>query len=68
MVKADALYNTQFLSLLLEFRNFKIYVSQKIALFQEYARKEKFLKSKFELVKAHKSKTRKRLRELEDKL
>ena len=31
IVQADALYDTQFLSLLLEFRNFKIYISlQKI--------------------------------------
>ena len=38
MVPAGTLYDTQFSSLLLEFRNFKSYVSQqKIALSQEYA-------------------------------
>ena len=42
MLQADALYDTQFSSLLLEFRNFKSLVSpQKIALSQEYAGKEK---------------------------
>ena len=47
----------------------KSYVSQqKIALSQEYAGKEKSLKSKFDSVNAHKYKTRKRLGELEDKL
>ena len=55
------------LSLLLGFRNFTSYVSQqKIALSQDYAGKEKSLKSKFELVNAQKYKTRKSLRELED--
>ena len=37
MVLADTLYDTQFSSLLLEFRNFKSYVSQQIALSQECA-------------------------------
>ena len=61
MVQADALYDPQFSSLLLEFRYFKSYVSQqKISLSQEYASKEKSLKSKFDLVNAHKYKTRKR--------
>ena len=61
MVQADALYDTQFSSLLLEFRYFKSYVTQqKISLSQEYAGKEKSLKSKFDLVNAHKYKTRKR--------
>ena len=61
MVQADALYDTQFSSLLLEFRYFKSYVTQqKISLSQEYAGKEKSLKSKFHLVNAHKYKTRKR--------
>ena len=47
----------------------KSYVSQqKIALSQEYAGKEKSLKSKFDSVNAHKYKTRKHLGELEDKL
>ena len=41
MLQAEALYGTQLLSLLLEFRNFKSCVSQqKIALFQEYSGKE----------------------------
>ena len=61
MVQADALYDTQFSSLLLEFRYFKSYVTQqKISLSQEYAGKEKSLRSKFDLVNAHKYKTRKR--------
>lgn len=60
MVRADALYDTQFLSLLLEFRIFKSNLSQqKLALSQEYAEKGKYLNSKFELVIAHKYKTRK---------
>ena len=67
MVQAATLYDTQFSSLLLEFRNSKSYISQwKIALSQ-YAGKEKSLKLKFDLVNAHKYKTRKHLRELEDK-
>ena len=68
MVQADALYDTQFSSLLLEFRNFKSCLPTKITLLREYAGKEKSLKSKFELVNAHKYKTRKRLRELGDEL
>ena len=39
-----------------------------MALSQEYTGKEKSLKSKSELVNAHKYKTRKRLRELEDEI
>ena len=60
MVQADILYDTQFSSLLMEFRNFKSSFSQqKIPLSREYTGKEKYLKSKFELVNAHKYKTRK---------
>ena len=43
-------------------------LTKKIALSQEYGGKQKSFKSKFELANAHKYKTRKRLRELEDKL
>ena len=43
-------------------------LTKKIALSQEYVGKQKSFKSKFELANAHKYKTRKRLRELEDKL
>ena len=50
MVQADALYHTQFSSLLLEFRNFKSYAYQQ------------------KIVNAHRYKTRKCLRELEDEL
>ena len=60
MVQSDTLYETQFSSLLLKFRNFKSYVSQqKIALSQEYAGKEKSLKSKFDLKNAHTYKKKK---------
>ena len=59
MVQPHTLYDTQFSSLLLEFR---------IALSQEHNGKEKSLKSKFGLVNAHKDKTRKLPRELEDEL
>ena len=47
---------------------FKVVSQQKMALSQEYTGKEKSLKSKSELVNAHKYKTRKRLRELEDEI
>ena len=61
MVQSDTLYETQFSSLLLKFRNFKSYVSQqKIALSQEYAGKEKSLKSKFDLKNAHTYKKKKK--------
>ena len=67
--KLTHFYDTQFSSQLLEFRNFKSYISQqKIALSHEYTGKEKSLKSKFGLVNACKYKTRKRLRELKDEL
>ena len=68
MVQSDTLYETQFSSLLLKFRNFKSYVSQqKIALSQEYAGKEKSLKSKFDLKNAHTYKKKKKnLREIEE--
>ena len=69
MLQAEPLYGTQLLSQLLEFRNFKSYVSQqKIALSQEYSGKEKSLKSKFDLLNTHKYKTSKYLRELEEEL
>ena len=59
-VQADALYDTQFSSLLLEFRSFKsCFCQQKLALSQDYAGKGKSLKAKYELVNAHKDKTRK---------
>ena len=68
MVQSDTLYETQFSSLLLKFRNFKSYVSQqKIALSQEFAGKEKSLKSKFDLKNAHTYKKKKKhLREIEE--
>ena len=68
-VQTDALYDTQLPCLLLEFSNFKSYVcEQKAALSQEYSGKEKYLKSKFDLFNAQKYKTRKRLKDIEDKL
>ena len=68
-VQVDALYDTQLSCLLLEFSNFKSYIcEQKVALSQEYLGEEKSLKSKFDLFNAQKYKTRKRLKEIEDKL
>lgn len=59
-MQADALYDTKFSSLLLEFRNVKSYISQhKIALSQKYAGKEMLIDIKQE---------RKHLQELEDDL
>ena len=67
-VQADALHDTHLSCLLLEFSNFKSYVCEQKALSQEYSGKEKSLKSKFDLFNAQKYKTKKRLKEIEDKL
>ena len=59
-MQADALYDTKFSSLLLEFRNVKSYISQhKIALSQKYAGKEMLIDIKQET---------KHLQELQDDL
>ena len=58
-------WSYKFISLL----EFKSYIcEQKAALSQEYLGKKKSLKSKFDLFNAQKYKTRKRLKEIEDKL
>ena len=55
--------------LLVEYKSFKEYVvQQKLALSEEYAAKEKSLKSRFLLIDAHKYKTRKQLKAIEDEL
>ena len=68
-VQADALYDTQLSCLLLEFSILKAtFVNKKQHSHKNIWGRKNLLKSKFDLFNAQKYKTRKRLKEIEDKI